>query len=102
MTISRQKKHKIIELLIFKKTYREISKFLKVSNTTIQNCYKELQITNNKYPSNKDTIKVSYIAELLFSNKENRSKKFGYYQDIALNCIKELEIIRNNIIKLKK
>lgn len=97
MTISNQKKNKIKELLTLKKTHRIIAKFLKVSNTTIQNCSKELENYQNKHPISKDTIKISYIAEMLFIN-ENRSKRFGYYPDIAIECIKEIEIIRKRIL----
>ena len=101
MTISYQKKRSIIEKLILKKTYREIAKNLKVSNTTIQNCNKELENDYNRFSINKDTIKISYIAEMLFTN-ENRSKRFGNYENVALECIKEIERIRNDLIEIRK
>ena len=101
MTITNQKKRKIMELLILKKTHRVIAKFLKVSNTTIQNCNKELENDYNRYSINKDTIKISYIAEMLFTN-ENRNKRFGNYENVALECIKEIERIKNELIEIRK
>ena len=85
-------------MILLKKTFREIAKKLQVSNTTIKKYSLELKFDKLSHPIYYENQKISYISEMLFG----KEKKFGYYDDIALDCINEITRIRDINIEYRK